>query len=142
MNEATSSKALDTEEQVRLVLNLLKEYSDKLSSLIVYLLDPMFHEHLGSARERAAWLLDQGEMLRKPLSQIISRGSAFLEHMNLDITTENELTLRMREIEIHLHHATRLTHELKQRIDKNKSLGSRQQLGAQIADLRVSAGLN
>jgi hypothetical protein len=127
---------LEREEKARVVLVLLKEYANKLSSLIADLLDLKLYEHLGSGRERAAWLLDQGELLRKPLSQILSRGSAFLEHSNLDTTTENELALRMREIEIHFHHALRLTHELKQKIDEDKSLT------AQIAKLRVAAGLN
>jgi hypothetical protein len=42
----------------------------------------------------------------------------------------------MREIEIHLHHALRLTYELKQLLDQEKYLGD------QVPKLRLAAGLN
>jgi len=139
MSVSNGTSVLEREEQVRLVLGLLKEYAGKLLSLNEDLLEARFDRSgypIHIRAERVAWLLDQGELLRKPLSLIISRGSAFLEHSNLDTTTENELLLRMREIEIHLHHALRLTYELKQQTDQDKHLG------VQVPKLRLAAGLN
>ncbi len=134
MNEA---RAIDVDEQARIVLGLLKEYAEKLSSLNTDILEARTDPTRGLPlrTERAAWLLDQGELLKPPLSRIISRGSALLEHMNLDTVVEDELALRMREIEIHLHHTLRLTHELKQVFEQARN-------AEQIAKLRLAAGLN
>lgn len=125
---------MNVEEQARVVSGLLKEYVDKLAALNADLLDVISDPY---STARASWLLDQGDLLRKPLAQIISRGSGLLEHANLDTITEDELSLRMQEIEIHLHHAFRLTHELKQVI-----LATGNTLVEQVAKLRVAAGLN
>lgn len=129
----TNERRVSAEEQARIVSGLLKEYAEKLSALNANLLNAITK---GYFTAQAAWLLDQGELLRKPLAQIISRGSGLLEHSNLDTITEDELALRMQEIEIHLHHALRLTHEFKQPIEKNKAQAEA------VAQLRVAAGLN
>jgi|GEM_PF-6759778 len=128
----TNERRVSVEEQARTVSGLLKEYADKLTALNADLLDAICNPEMTA---RAAWLLDQGELLRKPLSQIISRGSGLLEHAALDTIVEDELSLRMREIEIHLHHAVRLTHELKQILLDGG-------LAEQVAKLRVGSGLN
>lgn len=135
MNTATveaNERRVSVEEQARIVSGLLKEYADKLAALTAELIDTKSNM---DQNERNAWLLDQGELLRKPLAQIMSRGSGLLEHAHLESITEDELTLRMREIEIHLHHTLRLTHELKQLVDNYR-------VTEQVAKLRVSAGLN
>lgn len=130
----TNERRISVEEQARIVCGLLKEYTDKLAALNADLLDAIGDPY---STARASWLLDQGDLLRKPLAQIISRGSGLLEHANLDTITEDELGLRMQEIDIHLHHALRLIHELKQAI-----LATGNTLVEQVTKLRVSAGLN
>ncbi len=72
---------MDVEEQARIVSALLKEYVDKLAALNTALLGAM---EKGPSDLRAAWLLDQGELLRHPLARIISRGSGLLEHSILN----------------------------------------------------------
>jgi hypothetical protein len=135
MSESNGTSVLDNEEKTKVVLVLLKEYTDKLSAQVRDILDFFWQRSLiaPGSLERAAWLLDQGELLRKSLPQIISRGSALLEYLQLDTNTKNELSLRMSEIEIHFHHMLRLTHELKLAIDNQKN---------NVAKLRISAGLN
>jgi hypothetical protein len=130
----TNERRISVEEQARIVSNLLKEYAGKLAALNADLLGAVSNLSQ-TATPALALLLDQGELLRPPLSQIISRGSGLLEHANLDSLTEDELVLRMREIEIHLHHTLRLTHELRQATENaHKS--------EKVTKLRVSAGLN
>jgi hypothetical protein len=135
MSESNGTSVLDNEEKTKVVLVLLKEYTDKLSAQIRDILDFFWQRSLiaPGSLERAAWLLDQGELLRKSLPQIISRGSALLEYLQLETNTKNELSLRMSEIEIHFHHMLRLIHELKLAIDNQKN---------NVAKLRISAGLN
>jgi hypothetical protein len=154
----TMAPRMSVAEQARIISGLLEEYVNKLSALNADILDVMdtsrdwpWARHV----RRAAWLVDQSELLRKPLSRIISRGSALLEHSRfipeesreepgldtpraqsfLDSLAEDELALRMREIEIHLHHMLRLTHELRQAIEKDS-------LKDEVAKLRLAAGLN
>jgi hypothetical protein len=134
MSESNEPKFIAPVEQARIVLRLLKEYTRKLSILNSNLLEAL-SDFARCTIQSMAWLLDQGELLRNPLSQLISRGSSLLEHTILDSVTKDELTLRMREIEIHMHHTVRLTYELRQAAEKKK-------MGASIAKLRVSAGLN
>jgi hypothetical protein len=124
---------VSVEEQVRIVAGLLKEYASKLAALNV---DFLVGIERGYSYSKMAWLLDQGELLRPPLTRLMSRGSALLEHSSLGTITEDELTQRMREMEIHFHHALRLTHELRKSIDKSS------RKAAAVAKLRVSAGLN
>jgi hypothetical protein len=146
-------------DQARIVAGLLKEYSGKLAELNAELLEFSFEAKLArSLAPQAAWLLDQTEILRKPLSSIISRGSALLEYSSpeavaklrkvaplrddsyFDALTADELTLRMREIEIQLHHTLRLTHELRETIKAElRRTGLREDL---VARLQHAAGLN
>lgn len=121
------------EEQAQVVTGLLKEYAAKLAVLNIDLFEAIRTRY---SESRIAWLLDRGELLRKPLGQIISRGSGLLEHADLETLTDDELALRMQEVEIHLHHALRLTHELKHLIEKNKAQSEA------VAKLRVAAGLS
>ena len=130
--DEANERRLSVEEQARIVSGLLKEYADKLVALNADLIDVKSNM---DQNERTAWLLDRGELLRKPLAQIISRGSGLLEHAQLETVTEDELALRLREVEIHLHHALRLTHELKEMVDGYR-------VTEEVAKLRVSAGLN
>ena len=153
----TTESHLSVTERARIVCGVLKEYAAKLEELNAEILELPF----GSFRSvephrlapRAAWLLDRTELLRKPLSNIISSGSALLEYSSpdaiakmstvgpvrenasLDSLTADELALRMREIEIHLHHTLRLAHELRQNLDNIKLMD-------QVKKLRVAAGLN
>jgi hypothetical protein len=130
----TDDRPVNVEEQVRNVSALLKEYAEKLSALNANLINTVSNFDRTQAR-LAAWFLDQGELLRQPLSRIISRGSGLLEHSNLDPLTKDELAVRMREIDIHFHHMLRLTHELKQTTENAR-------LKEAVDKLRYAAGLN
>src|SRR6266498_1394511 len=88
--KATPPDAVNVEEHARIVSELLKEYATTLAALNSALLTAK-----EDGPERKAWLLDQGELLTKPLSRIISRGSGLLEHSSLEPLTEDELALRM-----------------------------------------------
>jgi hypothetical protein len=121
-------------EEARIVCGLLKEYAARPAELNTEFLDvtatPDVHW-----MARWAWLLDRSELIRKPLSNIISRGSGLLEHATLDSLTRDELGLRMREIEIQLHHVLRLSHELRQSHEYKRAAD-------QVKKLRLAAGLN
>ena len=123
------------ETEARGVMSVLKEYAEKLSALNSDLMTTRYGYPNGDLFQRAALLLDISETIRKPLARILSRGSALLEHPVLDSFVEDELALRVREIEIHYHHLLRLTHELRQFIDES---GEKDQ----VARLRYAAGLN
>jgi hypothetical protein len=134
MSEPSEPRLIPPGEQARIVSRLLKEYTRKLSTLNADLIQALSN-FSRSATQNMAWLLDRGELLRNPLSEVISRGSSLLEHTILDSVTKDELALRMREIEIHIHHAVRLTYELKQAVEKKR-------MASPIAKLRLAAGLN
>ncbi len=154
----TAEMRISVVEQARIVSGLLKEYAAKLAELNAELLGFSFKPGTTACFAHTAWLLDQGELLRKPLSNIISRGSALLEYSSpeaiarlsavapvrerssLDFLTADELALRMREIEIHLHHMLRLTHELRESVETGLRKGGYK--GDLVAKLRLAAGLN
>jgi hypothetical protein len=158
--EATglAESRISVTEQARIVSGLLKEYAAKLAELNAELLDFSFElREAARLAPRAAWLLDRSELLRKPLSNIISRGSALLEYStpeavahlstvapvrvnaSLDYLAAAELSLRMREIEVHLHHSLRLTQKLREAVDGLRKAGLKKDL---VAELRLAAGLN
>lgn len=146
-------------EQARIVCELLKEYATKLAELNGEMLKLPFGSFVPSTiplsqlAPRAAWFLDRVDQLRRPLSKIISRGSALLEYSSpdavaklkavapvrenssLDSLTADELALRMREIEIHHHHMLRLAHEIRQGLTEVK-------WSEPVKKLRLAAGLN
>lgn len=130
----TTEPRVPVAEQARTVCGLLKEYAEKLSALNAEFLGLSNAPHLRTA-PRSAWFLDQAELLRKPLSNILSRGSGLLQHAALDSLSEDELALRMREIEIHLHHMLRLAHELREGLEASRWTET-------VKKLRVAAGLN
>ena len=130
----TDDRPVNVEEQARSVSALLKEYTEKLSALNANLINAVSNFDR-TPTPLAAWLLDQGELLRQPLSRIISLGSGLLEHSNLAPLTKDELAVRMREIDIHFHHMLRLTYELKQATENAR-------LKDAVAKLRYAAGLN
>jgi hypothetical protein len=132
----TTERPVNVEEHARIVMTVLKEYVDKLAAFNAEVLDTLCDLGESQTVRRAAWLLDQGELMRAQLPRILSRGSGLLEHSKLTPITQDELALRMREIEIHIHHALRMTHELRKTIEEDKKLGE------QVAKLRVAAGLN
>jgi hypothetical protein len=132
----TVSGSANVEEQARIVSGLLKEYAAKLADLIWDCLELPDVPHTQKPA-RIAWLLDQGELLCKPLSNIISRGSGLLEHSALSPLIQDELMWRMREIEIHLHHTLLRTHELHQGLaDMSRTMPE------EAAKLRLAAGLS
>jgi hypothetical protein len=128
----TTERPVNVEEQARIVMGLLREYAGKLSELTAELLQLPGPYDLDF--NRVAWLLDQSELLRKPLLTILSRGSGLRENAPLEPIVRDELSLRMFETEVHLHHVTRLTILLRDRL-------SERQMAEQVAKLRVSAGL-
>lgn len=132
----TNEAPVNIEEHARLVCGLLKEYTSKLASLNGELLAAQIELHKYPQPERMAWLLDQVDLVRQPLARVISRGSGLLEHSNLDSVTEDELAVRMREMDVHFHHAVRLAHELRTAIAGDRRLNE------QVTKLRYAAGLN
>ncbi|WP_439629293.1 hypothetical protein [Gemmata sp.] len=129
-------KVRAAEALARSVCALLKEYADKLAALNADLLDALYNLHHEDTVRRAAWLIDRGELLRRPLTKVMSSGTFLAEHSALDATGKDEVNLRMREIEIHLHHALRLTNELRKAVEQERTLGE------QVAKLRMAAGLS
>ncbi|HEY1188821.1 MAG TPA: hypothetical protein VGE74_14295 [Gemmata sp.] len=121
------------EEQARVVMALLREYSGKLAALTGDL-KKLVASGWVNDYDTIAWLLDQSEILRKPLLAILSRGSGLRESAQLDSLIRDELSLRMWETEVHLHHAARLTLALRARLTKSKVMDD-------VAKMRVSAGL-
>lgn len=128
----TVEQARAVESQARLVMGVLKEYSGKLAELTNGLL--RVQERLQDNLNEAAWLLDQSEVIRKPLLAILSRGSGLREGSPFASVTRDELSLRMFETEVHLHHATRMTLRLRDRLVSAKLID-------QVAKMRVTAGL-
>lgn len=133
----SSGRRAHNEEQARVVMSLLREYSGKLAALAAEL--DQFVEQVRSRGwvdqpSKAAWLLDQSEILRKPFLAILSRGSGLRETAQLDSLVRDELSLRMFETEVHLHHAARLTLALRELLTNQKTAD-------QVAKMRVAAGL-
>jgi len=126
---------VNVEEQARIVMNLLREYAEKLSTLNRELASCSVSWQRGNPREQAAWLLDQSELIRRPLLTILSRGSGLRENAPLESITRDELSLRMTETELHLHHMIRQAGELRAQIEQKK-------LMAEVAKLRLVAGLS
>jgi hypothetical protein len=133
----TVEPRINVEEQARIVMTVLREYAEKLVKLNHHLLNVV--ERTTQNRvipiEEGAWLLDQSEIVRKPLLTLLSRGSGLRENALLELITRDELSLRMTELEVHLHHMIRQTGELRAMIDRWKKTEA-------VAKLRVSAGLN
>jgi len=128
------AKSYDIGEHARIVARLLQEYAEKLFVLVNNLLESTKGHHTKDL-DRIAWLLDQSEILRKPLLPVLSRACSLEEQGGLDSLAEDELRLRRIETEVHLHHVLRLAHELRLVIDKRKQTES-------VARLRMAAGLS
>jgi hypothetical protein len=132
-------QAFNVEEQARIVLSLLREYAEKLAVLgneLLALISRYTSNFHGPHNNQAAWLLDQSELIRSPLQNILSRATGLHENSAISRLTEDELALRRSEIEVHLHHVIRQTGELRVIVDRSKTTAS------DIAKLRLSAGLN
>lgn len=129
-----SDRHVDVETQAGLVIGVLREYSSKFAALTAELLDATERLPRSADLDRLAWLLDRSELLRKPIATILSRGSGLRENAPLKPITRDELSLRMFETEVHLHHAIRLTLALRDRLAERK-------LSDGVAKLRVTAGL-
>jgi hypothetical protein len=108
-------RVVDVEGQARVVMNLLREYAGKLSALNTEILQ-VFGYDVRTTLHHQAWVLDQSELMWKPLLKVLSRGSALREHALLDALTEDELNLRMIEAEIHIDHNVRLADRVRERI--------------------------
>lgn len=133
------TQAMGVEQQARIVSDLLREYAAKLVTLnheLWHWLLSDYSKH-GPDQEasRAAWLLDQSEFIRKPLVTILNRASGLQEQSPIGDMTDNELELRRIETEIHLHHMSRLAHELRGELDKKR-------LTANASRLRMASGLS
>ncbi|MBY0455853.1 MAG: hypothetical protein K2V38_00800 [Gemmataceae bacterium] len=115
--EIETPRSASVEEQARVVMSVLREYSGKLAKLVAefnrILTDAESIDWQQTDANEVAWLLDQSEFLRKPLLAILSRGSGLREHAPLEPLTRDELSLRMWETEVHLHHATRMAMSLR-----------------------------
>lgn len=126
---------VNVEEQARTVMNLLREYAEKLVTLNRELASCLVTWQRSDPFEQTAWLLDQSELIRKPLLTILSRGSALRENAPIESITRDELSLRMVETEVHLHHMIRQAGELRTRVVQEKKM-------ADVAKFRLAAGLN
>ncbi len=115
------------------LLSLLREYAGKLLRLN----DELFSMiEKSNSNSRAAWLIDQSELLRKPVIALVNRTASLQESLaaSSDVI-EDELELRRLETEIHLHHMIRQTGELRETIDRANRADK-------VARLRLAAGLN
>lgn len=133
-----NSPYLETpERQNAAVTDLLREYADKLSKLNeswFKIANPP--EYTSPAwRNKLALLLDLGERLKKPVLRIVGHASQLLEHADADASLDDELTLRLSEIEVQLHHAIRNTEWWNTELKRNAQETS-------IATLRMSSGLS
>lgn len=135
MSEAVT---MPVDEQVKHLCGLLKEYAGKLVDLKRQ--EAEFTDGkqgiLGElAHDQFAWWLDECQRLKKPLLAVVSSASQTLEHVPLNTHESEELTLRLAEIEVHLHHVLRRFHHWTERLTKDK------QLKAVIDPLRMAHGL-
>ncbi len=133
----STAATMNVEEQTRHVCGLLKEYAEKLIHLKrdesefavpAFGRDPELYDRL-------AWWLDACERIRKPLLAVVSLASQTLEHLDPEPLARDELTLRLAEIEVHLHHTLRRYFYWKDRVAKDKGLK------ALIDPLRMAYGL-
>ena len=127
-----TERPVNVDEQARIVIGVLREYAEKLAALTSELIGII--GNLQGRINEVAWLLDQSEVLRKPLLTILSRGSGLRENAPLEPVVRDELSLRMFETEVHLHHTARLTLQLRDKLTQLKWT-------EQVAKLRVTAGL-
>jgi len=134
----TPPQAVDVEEHARVVMGLLREYVEKLVVInrdLAECVSGWQQPLLAGDYSQAAWLLDQSELIRKPLLAVLSRGSGLRENASLEPITQDELNLRMVETEVHMHHMMRLTGELRSHIESKKVMDH-------VGKLRVVAGLS
>lgn len=133
----STAVALKVGAETRHVCGLLKEYAEKLVHLRRQ--EGEFGtERFGRSErdfDQLAWWLDECERMKKPLLEVVSWGSQTLEHLELEPLVRDELTLRLAEIEVHLHHTLRRHFYWKERVSNEKHLKAR------IDPLRMSAGL-
>lgn len=136
MSEAVT---MPVDEQVKHLCGLLKEYSEKLVAMQKregdISRDPMFQHRDQLPMGELAWWLDECQRMKKPLLAVVSSASQTLEHLPLDTFQSEELTLRLAEIEVHLHHVLRRFHTWTERLAKDNKLK------AIIDPLRASYGL-
>lgn len=131
----TTERPAAADDEAQAVLPLLREYAGKLAALGADLSKTIEAGDMRYVVSRAAWLLDQSELTRRPLTAVLSRASGLREHSVLDPVVRDELDLRMTETEVHLHHATRLAGQLRSMVQSAK-------LSDQVAKLRYAAGLS
>lgn len=126
---------LSAQETVERLLPLLKEYAEKLDRIANRL--PTLRENIrgwhGSnppeaAPVEAARLLCLFDTLQKPITNLASHASGFLESSDIDHTIWTEMKLRLDELEEHLRFAKALTEELKTTLiaDKRREAQVRQ----------------
>jgi len=137
MSEAVT---MPVDEQVKHLCGLLKEYAEKLVAMKTrewdLVSEPMlkwgFHDE---PKAQLAWWLDECHRIKKPLLAVVSSASQTLEHLPLDTFQSEELSLRLAEIEVHLHHVLRRFQFWTERLAKDKELKTI------IDPLRMSHGL-
>ncbi len=113
---------------------LLGEYAQRLSALnrdltSFLLVTRTIHERTA----QAAWLLDSFEVIRKPLGQVLSRSSQFVEHTNLEPLVRDVMILRLADLESQLHHSEGLIRFLRMYIKSSR-------VEQDVTPLRMAAG--
>jgi uncharacterized protein YecT (DUF1311 family) len=131
------SRGVDVEERARTVMAVLREYAEKVAALnkeFGAALINLTSNHRSLNESQVAWLLDQAELMRRPLLAILSRGSGLRENAPIESITRDELSLRMVELEVHLHHMFRHAGELRAKLESWR-------LAEGVTPLRFAAGL-
>lgn len=134
----STALGMSVDEQVKHLCGLLREYSDKLAELCRQEgeLQPQAEsQYVSHFHDPFAWWMDSCLRMKKPLLAVVSLASQTLEHLELEPIQRDELTLRLAEIEVHLHHLLRRYHHWDQLLSKDK------RLKALIDPLRMSHGL-
>lgn len=120
--------SMSVDEQTRHLCGLLREYGEKLIELkrreqaLLAHVSGWGYNANSALLDPLAWWLDECLRTRKPLEAVISLASQTLEHLELDPIHRDELTLRLAEVEVHLHHVLRRYIHWKDTIEKDKSL--------------------
>ena len=127
---------LTAEQEAATLAGLLSEYTGRLRDLNDRVLEHWADKDSSGVFERHAVLLDRMELIRKPLERVIGWASQLLEHGDLEPVQSAELGLRLTDVETELHHSIRFVERL------NSNLYRDQQFVANVARLRVAAGLN
>lgn len=135
----STTYAEKTESQT--LIDLLKDCSVKLAELNRDYLSILESGHPRrddlNHLPKCAWLLDRAKRIDQPCRDLANLATAVLERSegHADSLEQLAVSVRVGELEAHLHHMLRLTSELKVKLVGLKLMD-------QVAKLRESAGLN